>query len=521
MKVEKISFAETQRFSRIFLDYVSQKEELKQFYGYYPYKENFRKQIDLKSKFSKNNRIILEKVLLSQYSGVKTSANVQHNIRSLTNENTFTVTTGHQLNIFTGPLYFIFKIITAINACKELQLEYPEYDFVPVYWMASEDHDFAEINNLFLFGKQYVWDTNQRGSVGRFMPNSLSKLLDALPEKMPIFETAYLDHSNLSDSVRYYVNELFQEQGLVVIDGDNTELKKLFIPYMLDDINEYSAHRFIQETSTRLESYGYEAQVHPREINFFYLDSIIRERFVEENGVFRVLNTDKTYTKEELTRLIKEEPFKLSPNVIMRPLYQEVILPNIGYVGGPGEIAYWLQIKSLFQHYSIPYPIILPRNSGMVIDKNIEQKIQKLGIHILDIFQDISILKKEFVKKNSKNSLSLGEEKYIMNTIIHSLKTKATDIDKSLEGFIMKQQAKWEEDLENIEKKIQKSEQQNQETNLKQIEYVKEKLFPQNILQERRDSFLNFSINNSNFVQQLLISFQPFDFQFYILFIHS
>ena len=521
MRVEKISFEATQQFSRIFLDYISQKEELKQFYGYYPYKENFRKQIDLKSKFPKNNRITLEKVLLSQYSGVKTSAHVQYNIRSLTNENTFTVTTGHQLNIFTGPLYFIFKIITAINACKELQLAYPEFHFVPVYWMASEDHDFAEINNFFLFGKQYVWETNQRGSVGRFMPNSLSKLLDALPEQMPIFETAYLDHSNLSDSVRYYVNTLFQEQGLVIIDGDNAELKKLFIPYMLDDVNERNACGFIQKTSESLEGYGYEPQVHPREINFFYLDSIIRERFVEDNGLFRVLNTDKVYTKEELIQLIKEESFKLSPNVIMRPLYQEVILPNIGYVGGPGEIAYWLQLQSLFQHYSIPFPIIVPRKSAMIIDKNIENKMQKLDMSILDIFQDIHLLKKEFVKKNSQNSLSLEKEKHFMKIVIESLKTKAILIDKSLEGFIMKQQAKWEEDLEHIEKKMQKSEQQNQEVTLKQLEQIKEKLFPQNIIQERRDNFLNFSTNDPSFVQKLLTSFEPFDFQFYILFIQS
>ncbi|HEY3430867.1 MAG TPA: bacillithiol biosynthesis BshC, partial [Cyclobacteriaceae bacterium] len=160
MKLQKISLAETNSFSSFFIDYIRQHQQLKKFYGRFPEIKNFKDQISEKTKsFSQSSRDKLTHVLQQQYEKYTIPESVKNNILSLQQKNTFTVTTGHQLNIFTGPLYFIYKIVTVINACKELKKEYPEYNFVPVYWMASEDHDFDEIKYFKLAGKKYVWET--------------------------------------------------------------------------------------------------------------------------------------------------------------------------------------------------------------------------------------------------------------------------------------------------------------------------------------------------------------------------
>jgi bacillithiol synthase len=187
MQLEKFPLSDTRAFSSFFLDYVDRKEILKPFYGRYPTIENFEGQIqDKKRTYTMSTRRILHEVLQKQYQKVEAAEPVTRNINALLDENTFTVTTGHQLNIFTGPLYFIYKIVTVINACKALKKHYPHYEFVPVYWMASEDHDYDEIKYFRLFGKKYTWNTKQSGAVGRFSP-----LDDSVPTDCRIWRTKY------------------------------------------------------------------------------------------------------------------------------------------------------------------------------------------------------------------------------------------------------------------------------------------------------------------------------------------
>ena len=227
MKSEKIALHETHQFSPLFLDYLSGKENLKPFYKLSPTPESFKKQIQHK-KFSSSLRKKLQEVLTEQYQGISANPAVQKNIELLEKENTFTITTGHQLNIFTGPLYFIYKIVTVINTCQELKKLYPDYNFVPVYWMASEDHDFEEVSHFNLFGKEYKWESSQSGAVGHSSTEGISKILNELPEPVPVFENAYTQNSTLSGAVRQYVHDLFGKWGLVSLDADNEALKASF-----------------------------------------------------------------------------------------------------------------------------------------------------------------------------------------------------------------------------------------------------------------------------------------------------
>ena len=284
MRLEKVPFAETRSFSSFFLDYILQKDSLRPFYSRFPLQENFKAQRDEKSSFPKHHRDILVATLQKQYKDVRATDSVKKNIAALSSERTFTVTTGHQLNIFTGPLYFIYKIITVINTCKQLQLAYPDDHFVPVYWMASEDHDFAEISYFHLYGKKYTWQTNQRGAVGRFNPKSLEGLLKEVPGDTKIFQEAYLRHNTLSDAVRYYVNELFGASGLVVLDPDDRSLKHLFKTVIRDDLFDHTAKRLVEKCSSTLEAQGHKTQLHAREINLFYLDAEMRSRIETAPG---------------------------------------------------------------------------------------------------------------------------------------------------------------------------------------------------------------------------------------------
>ncbi len=516
MHVEKYSLKDTNSFSAIFLDYINQKEPLTEFYGRFPLVENFENQMKARN-FPAANRIVLTDVLEKQYAYVKKSDAVIKNTLLLKDEKTFTITTGHQLNIFSGPLYFIYKIVTVIDACKQLKKVYPDYHFVPVYWMASEDHDFEEINHFHLFGKKYTWETEQKGAVGRFSPSAIKEIMAVLPEKIALFENAYTAHGNLADATRYFVNELFGAEGLVTVEADNANLKSLFKAVVKDDLLNSTAKRLVVASSEKLVSQGYKAQVNPREINFFYLDNELRERIILKENTYRVNNTGIEFSEKELFDLLESNPEKFSPNVIMRPLYQEVILPNLAYVGGPGEIAYWLQLKDMFMHYDIPFPILMPRKFAMVINKATAKKINKLSINTLDLFLSFQDMKTKFLHDNAEGELNLSDELKEVSRVFEAIKSKAGAVDKGMEGFVGAESSKVFKSIKNIEKRLKKSEESKQEVAIKSLEGIKDKLFPGGSPQERHDNFMNFYLNNPDFIKELIEKFEAFDFNYNIL----
>ncbi|WKN33271.1 bacillithiol biosynthesis cysteine-adding enzyme BshC [Porifericola rhodea] len=517
MNIEKLNFSETGNFSPIFLDYLDNKDTLQKFYHRRPELKSFEAQLQEK-KFPQANRERLRSVLQKQYTSVAQPSAVTQNIERLGESNTFTLTTGHQLNIFTGPLYFIYKIVTVINSCKQLNEAYPDYHFVPVYWMASEDHDFEEINHFHLFGKDYQWKTEQKGAVGRFNTEGLQALLEELPGHVDAFEKAYKQHKKLADAVRCYVNDLFGEQGLIVIDADHPELKAPFRSIMEDDLKTHTAKSLVESCSKELEKIGYKTQVFPREINLFYLREDLRERIEKIDDKYVALNTDHHFSESSLLEELEAHPERFSPNVILRPLYQESILPNLAYIGGPSELAYWLQLKPVFDHYQLSFPILMPRNFGLVISKSNGRKLQKVPIQTKDLFLDTQSLVKKFVEENAEASLSLADEQKAISSVFETIRAKAMEIDKSLDGYIGKEENNTLKILSGIEKRLKKSEERNQETHVRQLESLKDKLFPGGSLQERKENFLNFYINNPAFLDEVLAHFDPMDYRFYVLY---
>ena len=520
MQLHQIDFANTKLFSDTFIDYITGNDTLKDFYHQAPHIDNFAQQIALKKSFPKAHREALHQVLKTQYQHIDTAPQAQ--IDSLLNENTFTVTTGHQLNLFTGPLYFIYKIASAINTAKVLKQKYPDYHFVPVYWMATEDHDFEEINHFHLFGKTLTWQAEQTGAVGRFSLEGLEAIFEEINDAPEIFRKAYLEQKSLADATRYLVNQLFAGSGLVVLDADDSALKQVFQKVIKAEVLNPASHDIVTQTSQRLNELKYKTQVTPREINFFYLEGNIRQRIVHaEEGnnkdSFEVLNTELKFSRSEMEQMIENHPERFSPNVILRPLYQEYILPNLSYIGGPSELVYWLQLKGVFECYDTPFPMLQPRGFVLFVNKPSVKKFQKLNLSIDDLFLDEVTLRKNFVLKNSDNEITLEQETEGLTQLFERLVQKSQEVDKSLEGFIKSEKQKALKSLGNIEKRLKKSEERKMETEVNQLVKLKEKLFPNGSPQERYENLLNFYINNLSFISQILEKLNPLDFRMNVL----
>jgi len=527
MQAKYISYQETNAFSSTVLDYIGKNEKLSPFYKYEPDFTGFTKAIAERN-FSAD-RAILVSTLQKQYSSIHVSPLVKANIELLADKKTFTITTGHQLNIFTGPLYFIYKIVTAINLATDLKQQFPDYNFVPVYWMATEDHDFEEINHVKVEDKMITWNKKAAGATGRLGTFDIAEALAAYKGYLGISENgikfskivnhAYTKNKKLSDATRELVDALFGKYGLVCVDADDHNLKSEFAEIIYKDITEENSFKHISKTNAKLETLGYKAQVNPREINFFYMIDGLRERIIEEKGHYKVMNSSIDFTKEELQKEINAYPERFSPNVVMRPVYQEVILPNIAYIGGGAEVTYWLQLKANFDHYKIDFPVLVLRNSAMLIDKRSETRMEVLGISHRNLFNEPEALKNEWVKSHVNLQFSLDNEERSIRAVFDQIKLNAYKIDKSLSQSADAAKTKALKLISTLEKKMLRAEKRKHVTSFSQIDNLKEKLFPSGVLQER---VLNIApmivLYGDDFIDSLITHFKPLDHQFTVLF---
>lgn len=529
MKATYIDYKDTNSFSSTLLAYLDNDPALAAFAGNRPTIEGFARQLETKA--GKTDRAVLVRVLRQQYGDLlQQQPAVAANIGALADERTFTITTGHQLNIFTGPLYFVFKIATTIRLAADLKAAFPEYNFVPVYWMATEDHDFAEINHTRLHGKKIAWDAPAAGATGRMKTTGMSDtvheyqrtlgLSDNSSKLATLVKTAYLQHDNLADATRSLVNGLFGAHGLIIIDADEASLKRSFAPFITQDILGGHSYKNIEKTSQALHDAGFASQVHAREINFFYLTDSFRERIVQgDDGRFDVLNQGISFSEDELRAEIEQHPERFSPNVVMRPMYQEVILPNLAYIGGGAEIAYWLQLKSVFDHYGVDFPILVPRNSAMITDDNMSVKVLRLNLTFRSIFKDTEELKKEYVRRHTKHRLALNDEWMELNAIFSKLRLRAHKIDPSLGPSTDAVKARLKKAINNLEKKLLKADKRNHEDALIQIDRIKEKLFPGGVLQERSENVGPLYVRyGDRLIDELIQHFHPLDFKFTIIY---
>ncbi|MFZ4544139.1 MAG: bacillithiol biosynthesis cysteine-adding enzyme BshC [Saprospiraceae bacterium] len=514
MTIETLDYASISQLSRTDVAYAGSDPLLRPFYQYPVELKGFEQVFADKAK-DDCDRALLVQTLQEQYSAFDDFPKVRKNINSLLQDNCFTVITAHQPNLLLGPLYFVYKIMGVIRLSKVLNDKYPSRKVVPMFVIGGEDHDFEEVNHIQLFNKKLVWENNEKGSVGMMNTSSLVSVLDELQKILGESENAkeifelisknYRGFSEYHTATQGLLNDIFGRFGLVVINMNSVALKRRFIPHMVREITEQTSHQLVTTTQDRLQALGFKPQAFPREINLFYLQPQLRERIVFDGEFYTVLNTDIRFTSSEILSEINKHPEYFSPNVVMRPMYQEFIIPNLAYIGGGGELAYWLERKTQFESFGINFPMLIRRNSILWIDEAGVQKMAKLELEANELFMEVELLIKNYVVKHSAVTIDLSSEKVVLEQTYNSVEKLAVSIDSTLEKVVAAEKVKLLQGLEILEAKMIKAEKNKQDTAIQQIRTLVQKYCPNGGLQERTDNFLPYYIKyGPDFFDQLL-----------------
>lgn len=454
-----------------------------------------------KRSFPKERRTILMDALIKRYeSNNRLSSFRKKTIELLHHDDVFTVTTGHQLNLFTGPAFFFYKIISTIKLAQYLEEEH-SLKVIPIYWLASEDHDWDEIKSTTAFRRKINWDRPSEGAVGEMDLDGIELLFEELCEVLKWDEghemrQQFHDWRRGSDSLADFhfkmVNDIFASDELLIVDGNDRDLKRCFAPQMERELAEQVAYPSVKSITQKIKALNYKDQINPREINLFYLGEKTRRR-IEVNAEGRYLEFEGkcSWTKEEILEELQQHPERFSPNVVLRPLYQEYILPNLAYIGGPGELAYWMQLKSMFEAFGNPFPNLILRNNVLVLQINVQQKLDKLSLELKDLFKD----QEQLIAKwsDQKGEVSLADAELKLEQLFESIIQKALSIDPQLDATVRAALQRQKKELEGLEKRFRKAIKQQEEVSIRQIEGLFSMVFPEGVFQERQQSF--FALN--------------------------
>ncbi|WP_312341019.1 bacillithiol biosynthesis cysteine-adding enzyme BshC [Chryseobacterium binzhouense] len=505
--VKKIAFSDIDSIPQLIKDFLS--KNIAGFENSTFSDENFFQQIKIKQDFSDKKRQILAETIEQQLSEYKFSAKQTENLEKLTLNNTFTVTTGHQLNLFSGPVFFIYKILQTIKTCVYLKEKFPDFNFVPIYWMASEDHDFDEINHFKTENGFYEINEKSGGAVGKIKINDVFFISEFEKEfKDTIFGTelllrlkeAYKPGNTLTQSIQTLVQRLFSEYGLLIVDGDSKELKQQMVTIFKDELTQFSLEKASREKVDFLtEKYG-KVQVNPRNINLFYLTDT-RNRIDYDGTEYYIVDKDIKFTQEDLLSELENHPEKFSPNALMRPVYQENILPNLAYIGGNAEIMYWLELKDYFSELNIPFPILIPRNSMLFLSEKKLDKIDRLHLNIEDFFGNFTKLTNEKILFGNEIQNLLQSKEGELRQQFADLKKSAQLTERSFGNLVEAEEARQLKSFGRMKKRLLKAEKIKQKELLERLERLFLDIHPAKSWQER---IYNFSVFYADFGNQWL-----------------
>lgn len=496
-----LPYAATGAFSKLVTDYVARAQGIRPFMAHEVSLQGIEAAIARRQAFATPRGQVYH-ALQQQYASIGLHEKQARHLEALTDEHTFTIVTAHQPNIFTGPLYFMYKILHAIRLADYLSEQLPQYRFVPVYYMGSEDADLDELGHIFVNGEKIAWQTQQVGAVGRMHTTGLQEITARLKGQfghMPfgadmarMLEEAYGSGTNIQQATLHLVNSLFAAFGLLVLIPDNALLKSAYVPTMRRELLQQYSSKIVSATIDRLKD-QYKVQAAGREINLFYLfDDGRRERIERTDGGFRVLFSELYFTEEGLLQELEAHPERFSPNVILRGMFQETILPNIAFVGGGGELAYWLELKDLFEASGVPYPVLVLRNSFLLVNEKAEKLQNKLGLSAEELFLPSLALEDLLVKRLHGKQRDTDAAQQALSLLYDDLKREAGAVDVTLMQHVEALHAKAGKGLVGLAKKMQRAERRKIREESQQIDVLKSLLFPNGSLQERVENVMPF-----------------------------
>ncbi len=436
----------------------------------------------------------------------------------LKNSNTFTICSGHQLCVALGPLYMIYKIVSSIALCEKLKEEFPEKNIVPVFWMASEDHDRDEIQSVYFNGQYFKWNTQQEGAVGRFNLNDINPFITQITENISgqpfaedlkkLLTKAYRKENNLSQATRTILHELFASYGLLCLDADDHTLKDSFCSIIQDELTSNKSQEYLQKSITLFENQGYKAQIQKKDTGFFILQKNKRLRLDRENQDFKIKGQPGIFSLSEIIKQSQKNPEIFSPNVSLRPLYQEFLLPNIATFCGPSELSYWLLLKPVFDAHKVDFPLLMARDSFLMLRPKTISKIKKNTLNIPDLFQDKDVVINALLKQKPKLNIQKDKDALHLkfNTLLSSLKKNY----QGFEQFSQAEKKKFANQLNYIEKKIEKAHRNIHRQHIEQIDSVYHEVFPNGVFQERIQNFIPYyALYGDAFIKHLVASAAP------------
>ena len=486
-------------------------------------KEAFLEQLTEKQRvFSVTQRDLLQEGLEELYADVLRSEQVQTNIEKLGQDNCFTITTGHQLSLATGPLFFIYKILHVIKQCEELKISYPTYEFVPVYWMASEDHDFAEIQSVQLFQQLLKWDRSNGGAVGRMNLDGLEMVISEIHTKFqnhPDSEIHTLmdamSGENYGSAFFQFVNELFGHYGLIIMDGDLPLWKEAFSPIFKQELLSAFSSKAVEQTNQSLSQAGFPLQVEAKDTNLFYLSPEKRERIQRTETGFQI--GSNALDTESILEELKNHPESFSPNVVLRPVYQEFLLPNLCYVGGPGEIMYWLQLKEVFEKAEILFPLIQARTSILLLEEKNWNEWQAMGFSMQDLWRNPIDLKREFLEREGSQAIDFSELDELTLKLSYKWTQLTHEVDANQVGMVEAELTRISKQLMQLKDRLEKIRKGKFDKQLKLIDAISSKCLPKGELQERSSNLLSFCADGHVYarIEHIKSEMDPFlsDFQ--------
>jgi len=496
---EVLPYAATGAFSNMVLDYVAQDPKLRQFYAHPASTAGLQAAMANRQGFN-TNRTVLVEALRAQYANYALQPTQEAHLNALLQPNCYTITTAHQPNIFTGPLYVVYKILHAIKLAEWLKQQMPESNFVPVFYMGSEDADLDELGHIFLGEEKLEWETSQTGAVGRMHTRGLEKIIERLQnefghlpfgaEMTQMITRAYTGHPNIQQATLYLLNSLFAAFGLLVVIPDNPALKSLFNAVVTKELLEQFSQSAVATTSAAIGVH-YKVQAAGRPLNLFYLSPEGQRERIEKLAMgYAVPALGLQFSEAEIMAELAQHPERFSANVILRGVFQETILPNIAFVGGGGELAYWLQLKQVFAAVGVPYPVLVLRNSFLLMDHRASRLQKKLQLTTAQLFWPLQQQELWWVNQHAGQPLDTGAQQAELSALYDRIAQIAANVDETLLTHVAALQAKAKKGLQQLDKKMLRAEKRKQKDGLQQLQTVHRLLFPTHNLQERVENFM-------------------------------
>jgi len=512
-----INFSDIPKNQNLFLDYLYEFENVQEYY-----KHNFRNKEVYPSLFKsisesrKSKQLNLSSIINSQYSSLTNiSSKTLRNIELIDKEKTIAIITGQQLGIFGGPLYTIYKVITSLRLVNQFSERYDEYKFVPVFWLEGDDHDFNEVRSLNLFDnenkvinvgyKEEISDDDAKQSISNIkfeeelneFFNKYERSLrdtDFKNELVTKLKECYQVGKTFKQSFKELLFWLFDEYGLIIFDPQDPQVKSLLKPIFKKEINDFSLHtQKLILTSAKLEEL-YHAQVKVKPVNLFYHTDDGRYSVEPVEDIFKLRRKRKQFTKEEILDEIENSPERFSPNVLLRPICQDYLFPTGFYIAGPSEISYFAQITPLYDFYDIVAPIIYPRSSATILEKNVGAALDKYDLTMNDIFLGLDELKENVIAGLSENNIDKAFEDALkeIEFTFDRLKENLFAVDKTLVDASLRYREKFLSSLGELKSKASKAQESRHETTIRQLTRLSNLLYPLGNLQEREINFTYF-----------------------------